>query len=293
MNNQSNTNKLTPSITIPKKVKNLGKFLQFFSTKLTIKFTDKLFSTPVKFSVPEREKAMWRSAQKETVYINEIDKKINLLSYGYSKKKVLFVHGWSGRSTQIFMAADMLLERGYMLISFDAPAHGYSEGNTTNMDEFVACIKQIEKEFGPFVSAIGHSLGGMSLFNAISEGFTLKNLVTIGSGDTVSAVINNFVKNLELKPKIAKKLKSFYDKQFNRDVDEHSSHIKAKDVLIPTLLVHDDKDGDVAVSCSLNIRQNLQNSTLLITSGLGHTKILRDNDTMLQVVNFIIDNNHE
>ena len=56
----------------------------------------------------------------------------------------------------------------------------------------------------------------------------------------------------------------------------YSPSVRAKRVKIPTLLVHDSNDGDVPVSCALNIRQNLQNGQLLITKGLGHTKILRN-----------------
>ena len=100
------------------------------------------------------------------------------MSYGYSKKKVLLVHGWAGRSTQLFMIADRLLEKGYMVISFDGPSHGKSEGKTTAMPEFLDTIKVIDKQFGPFEAAIGHSFGGMSLYNSVADGFSIKSLVT-------------------------------------------------------------------------------------------------------------------
>jgi alpha-beta hydrolase superfamily lysophospholipase len=80
-------------------------------------------------------------------------------------KKVLLVHGWSGRGTQLFKIADELLKQGYSTISFDAPAHGKSPGKTTIMVDFITTILEIEKQFGPFDAAIGHSLGGMSVLN--------------------------------------------------------------------------------------------------------------------------------
>jgi esterase/lipase len=40
--------------------------------------------------------------------------------YGQSDKKVLLVHGWSGRGTQLVKIADALLKSGYSTISFDA-----------------------------------------------------------------------------------------------------------------------------------------------------------------------------
>ena len=104
----------------------------------------------------------------------------------------------------------------------------------------------------------------------------------------ISDILLNFTKNLQLKPKIAKKIKSFFDAKWQQDIDSHSSSIVAKKVNIPTLVVHDSDDGDVPVSCALKIRQNLQNGTLLITEGLGHTKILRNQKITSTIVNFII-----
>ncbi|MDY0779410.1 alpha/beta fold hydrolase [Tenacibaculum sp. IB213877] len=280
---------LPASIAIPSSIRLIAKSLQLFSSKLTVIFTDKLFTTPVNFSVPKREQVMWESAQKKRVKVESLGQEIDVLSYGYSTKKVLLVHGWCGRSTQLYTLADKLLENGCMVISFDGPAHGKSEGKRTSMIEFIETIKQLNKDFGPFVSAVGHSFGGMTLYNCANE-LDLKNFVTVGSGDKVSTIINDFIKNLQLKPIIASKLHRHFNKKWNINVDDYSSSEKAKDIKTPVLVVHDTLDGDVGVSCAVNIRQKLQNGTLLITHGLGHTKILRDKATMNKVVEFIKTN---
>lgn len=284
-----NSKTLPPSIAIPKFIKQIAKITQYFPAKITVLFADKLFSSPINFKTPKREQTFWESAQKKRINITAINKEIDVLSYGYSKKKVLLVHGWAGRSTQLFMLADKLLENGYMVISFDGPSHGKSDGKRTNMPEFIETIKQLHHNFGPFESAIGHSFGGMTLYNTANS-LHLKSLVTIGAGDTVSEIINRFVTNLSLPLKYGKKLKAFYDKKWNRDIDLHASSNQAKNILIPTLVVHDSLDGDVPVSCAAHIRQNLHNGSLLITHGLGHTKILRDKKTMNRIVQFIVKN---
>lgn len=283
----NNTTKTLPaSMQIPKLAKKLAKLSYILPNKLTVFIADKIFRTPIKFPIPEREKTMWKSAQKKRVKIQSIHKEVDVLSYGFSQKKVLLVHGWCGRSTQLFMIADKLLENGYMVISFDAPAHGKSEGKETFMPEFVEVVKQLNNELGPFESAVGHSLGGMTLFNAAND-LTLKSLVTVGAGDTITEIINRFVENMGLKPAIASKLKTFYDKKLGKNIDNLSSYIQAKNIKTPTLIVHDSQDGDVAVSCAENIRQHLQNGVLLVTRGLGHTKILRDKATTSRIVDFI------
>ncbi len=284
-------NRLIPaSIAIPKPIKTIAKTIQFFSNSLATRFSSKLFSTPVKFPTPEREKMMWESAQKSKLKVDSLNCEVEVLTYGFSRKKVLLVHGWSGRSTQLFMIADKLLENGYMVISFDAPAHGNSDGKTSSMPEFVETIHKINSELGPFDAAVGHSLGGMSLYTAVAQGFDIKSIVSIGSGDTISAIIKNFISNLELKPKIAVKMKKRFDKKLNVNIDDYSSSKQAKEVNIPALVIHDSFDGDVPVSCAYKIRQNLKHGSILITNGLGHTKILRDKNTTSRVVSFIKHN---
>jgi pimeloyl-ACP methyl ester carboxylesterase len=85
-------------------------------------------------------------------------------------------------------------------------------------------------------------------------------------------------------------MQAYFRKKWNVKVDDFSSSTVARKVDIPTLIVHDVLDGDVPVSCAINIRQNLQNGSLYITKGLGHTKILRNKKVTNKIVDFIILN---
>ena len=285
-----NNKPLIPSLVIPKLVRYFAKFLEVISTRLASMFGIRLFVTPVNFPLPKREQYMLKSAQKKRLLINDINKEIEILSYGYSKKKILLVHGWSGRSTQLFAFADKLLENGYMVISFDGPAHGKSTGRTTMMPEFLKTIEKINTTFGPFEAAIGHSFGAISLYNAASNFLTIKALIAIGSGDKISNIISNFAKNLYLKEKSARKIQSGLEKKWMIHMDDFASSTVAKNIKIPVLVIHDKNDGDVPVSCAYRIRQNLEKGRLLITNGLGHTKILRNKEVVNKSVEFIIQN---
>ena len=283
-----NKKQLTPSLLIPIPVRCFAKTLELISSRLASFFGIRLFITPVNFPIPKREQYMLKSAQKKRLQIPEIKKEIEILSYGYSKKKVLLVHGWSGRSTQLFAFADKLLENGFMVISFDGPAHGKSTGRTTMMPEFLKTIEKINTTFGPFEAAIGHSFGATSLYNAAATFLDIKTFIAIGSGDRISDIISNFVKNLYLNEKSAKKIQSGLEKKWMIHIDDFSSSTVAKKIKIPVLVVHDIIDGDVPVSCAYRIRQNLEKGSLLITNGLGHTKILRNNEIVHKSIKFII-----
>ena len=272
---------------IPKSILYLGKTLQFLSKDLAVRFLAKIFETPPKFKTPEREIMMQESSKNKIHHIPSIQKDIMVYSYGYSKKKVLLVHGWSGRGTQMHHLADKILENRMMVISFDAPAHGSSSGKTTNMLEYIKTIEFIEKEYGPFSAAIGHSWGGMTLLNATAKKLKLKKLVIIGADDKISDVIESFVKKFELKNELVNKIIRYYNKKLQFNIDNFSSGMAAKKITIPTFVIHDTKDRFVPVSSAYRIRQNLQNGLLLITNGLGHHKIFKDKTVMQQIINFI------
>lgn len=282
-----------PSLKIPKYIQFLFRFINFISTKIAIVLAAKLFSTPVKFKMPNREIPMFESSQKSYLEIPSIAKKIHVLSYGYSDKKILLAHGWAGRSTQLFMIANKLLENGFMVISFDGPAHGKSTGKTSNLLEYIEAIKELNKEYGPFYAAIGHSFGGMGILNAQAENGFFERLITIGSGDKVSDILTNFGINLGLKKSFGNRLKNHVEKKWRLKVDDYASNHAAKKIESPVMVLHDSLDGDVHVSSALNIRQSLKRGSLLITNGLGHTKILRSKEIINTIVEFLKQNNDE
>jgi pimeloyl-ACP methyl ester carboxylesterase len=277
----------TQSLQIPKPILITAKFLEAISPKLAMLFAAKLFVRPIKHKIPKRELHMVQKSKQTILFVPSINKKINIYEYGNNEKKILMVHGWSGRGTQMVKIADKMLELGYAIISFDAPAHGKSDGKTTIMTEFIASILEIEKQFGPFEFAIGHSLGGMSILNAIKQNLNVKKAIIIGSGDIIQDVINDFIQKLQLKPKIGLQLKNYFEKKYNEPMENYSASFSAKSVTIPVLIIHDKDDDDVALKAAHNIHKHLKNSTLMITEGLGHRKILGDTKVIETIKEFI------
>jgi pimeloyl-ACP methyl ester carboxylesterase len=284
--NKKITNNIN-SFEIPRPVLLTGKVLQFISKDLATRFAAKIFATPLKFKVPERELMMRESAKHELFEIPAIQKKVMVYTYGYSKKRVLIVHGWAGRGTQLFQLADKILENKMMVISFDAPAHGLSPSKTTSMTEFIETINEINKKYGPFDAAVGHSFGGMTLINSVAKGLNINKLVTIGADNSIPQIFKYFIKKIELKPIIATKLEVYFERQYKAKIDCFTSEKAAKKVDIPTLVIHDSEDKYVGVRSAIAIRQNLDNGELLITNGLGHHKIFKNKYIIQRIINFI------
>jgi pimeloyl-ACP methyl ester carboxylesterase len=224
---------------------------------------------------------------RKLIEIPAINQKVMIYEYGKSEKKILLSHGWSGRGTHLFKIANELINAGYSTISFDAPAHGKSSGRTTILPEFVETILEIERQFGPFEAAVGHSLGGMSLLNATKKGLAIHRLAIIGSGDIIQDILNDFIAKLKLKPSTSTQLRLHFEKKYHVDLEDYSAHKAAKEIAIPVLVIHDKNDTEVPVTAGIHIHQHLKNGQLVLTEGLGHRKILGNTEVIEKVVGFI------
>jgi len=280
--------KLTNNIfEIPKPLIFTSRFLQSVSNTLAARFLSHLFETPPKFKIPEREVTFRKSAQTEVLHVPDIQKDITVFSYGYSKSKVLLLHGWSGRGSQLYHLADKILENRMMVISVDAPAHGLSSGKKTNMLEYIRAVEEVDKKYGPFDYAIGHSWGGMTLLNALGKKLKLKKAVIIGADNKISEVISEFVKKFQVSESVVPVIIDHYCKLLKVQMDQFDSEKVAARIDIPVLVIHDTKDAFVPVSSAIEIRHQLKKGSLLITNGLGHHKIFKDPEVMQKIINFI------
>ena len=275
------------SLKIPKLILLFSKIIASISPKLSVLFSAKLFTTPIKHRTPKRELEMEKKSIQKLIEIPAINKKVMIYKYGESDKKILLSHGWSGRGTHLFKIADELLKAGFSTVSFDAPAHGKSPGKTTIMSEFVETILEIERQFGPFEAAVGHSLGGMSLLNATKKGLAINHLAIIGSGDVIQDILDDFIAKLELKPSTSSQLRLHFEKNYKVKMDDYSGYKSAIEITIPVLVIHDKNDTEVSVEAAIHIHKHLNNGELFLTEGLGHRKILGNSEVIEKVVRFI------
>ncbi len=269
--------KVPKSLQIPWPIRATAKLLASVSTPLATSFCARLFTTPLKHRPPKRELGMEAESVKERIHVPAIGKDIVLYRYGNGNRRVLLVHGWSGRGTQLVKIADAFRGKGYEVVSFDAPAHGRSPGRTTLMPEFIASIFEVEKQVGSFDIVVGHSLGGMAVLNALKDGLRVQKAAIVGSGDVIGDIFDGFIKRMELDPKISVEMKRYFERRYpGKTMEDYSSYLSAKEIEIPVLVVHDQDDHEVPVGCAYHIADHLPNGKLMITEGLGHRKILGD-----------------
>ena len=273
----------------------LFKILDLISPSLAGRLALHLFMTPPHFGIPRREKALRDSARLK--YIVNKGRKISVHIWGdENNETVLLSHGWGGRSTQFHALIQPLINAGFRVVGFDAPAHGDSQGKQSNMLDVASIIAQIEKEEGLFKAIIGHSFGTSTALLAISK-FKVKpeKLVLIAYVADVQWVIKLFGTLFELKTstleamrqRALKTLANTYQISWNwDDISPINTVQQYKGKL---LLIHDKDDHEVPYNEAMKLETFAPQATRLVTKGLGHRKILMSRDVIKTVINFLKD----
>jgi pimeloyl-ACP methyl ester carboxylesterase len=283
---KGNTQDIYP---VPKAIVWLGRLLQFFSKDLAARYSRYFFMRPMRHKMKPAEKKWMDEAEQTVIDVPSIGKKIHVYRWGpKDAPKVLLAHGWSGRGTQFIDLGRRLLEEGYQVYAFDAPAHGQSGTGRTLMLDFIESIREMDRRFGPFEAIIGHSMGGIAALNAVGR-FGLKpgKLITIGIPDSIKKIFYDFAEIMGLKPVIAEKNIDYLATVYGTDIDHLAGSYNAALTDIPVLVVHDKKDKEVPYTEAEAIVEELKNGRLLLTEGFGHRRILRNPYVIDQIVRFI------
>lgn len=246
-----------------------------------------LFFSPFKFKRPPRENNIFETAKISSITIN--NKQVKIFEWGKSGNPVItMVHGWSGRATQFYKLIDALVAKGYHIVSFDAPAHGLSEGKSTNIKEFYEILSYIENKIGEIKVGIGHSFGGVSLLYAIKQGLKLDSVAMVASPTIGEDILTAFRKKINASPQTSIALRKMVISRFDLDFEEITACELAKTISIKNhLIIHDKNDLEVPYQNAESLKSVNPSATLIETKELGHTRILRDDEVVNNIIKFV------
>ncbi len=245
-----------------------------------------IFFSPLNYSVPEKEKATEKEAEKFTVRIH--GKKIQCYAWG-SGPTVLLVHGWAGRATQFRSIIPALVREKYRVIGFDGPAHGNSDGRSTSILEFEETFREIYAATGTPVAIIAHSFGGSAVLYAAMNGLEVKKLINIASPTIGDEIIATYLRRINGSPATGEYFKKYILETTGRSFDEFAALYSVRNLPEPLdlLLVHDENDPEVSISHAYEMIKVYPRAMLYQTQGLGHTRILRDEGVVRKCLSFI------
>lgn len=227
------------------------------------------------------------NAMRETLTVGDIPVAVYRWGAG---PLVLFIHGWSGRGSQVAGFVEPLLNAGYEVMAVDAPGHGATPGKQTNILECAGVLLALQQRYGPFHAAITHSFGGMVLVYSMNHGLSVQRVVCISAPADVEFLVENFASTLNMHPAVVRDLHRRLEARFEDDFREHiATERNARRLSVPALIVHDELDTSVPWQQGERIAAAWPGARFVKTRGLGHGRILRDRETVGAVVNFIAD----
>ncbi|HMT75586.1 MAG TPA: alpha/beta hydrolase [Chitinophagaceae bacterium] len=207
-----------------------------------------------------------------------------------ASRKVLIIHGFESSAINFDRYIKPLTRKGYEVLAFDAPGHGRSGGKEINAPLYRSTIKEIYKQFGPVQSFMAHSFGGLAVCLALEEiSHTADyHLVLIAPATETVTAINSFFTFLDLDPAMRPEFDKIIIRRSGVSPDWFSikramKHIKAK-----VLWFHDEDDETTPLADALKLKdENFPNLQFVITKGLGHRRIYRDNKVTKEIVEFL------
>jgi len=238
-----------------------------------------------RFPEPAREARYRQSARAESLAYDPGPISVYLWGEGPG---VLLIHGWSGRGAQLGAFIEPLVRKGYRVIAFDAPGHGRSPGHGTDAFMVTDIVTRLEQAYGPFHGIIGHSFGALCTVMSLARGVVARKAVTLSSPTQLPWLLEGFFKYMRLTPRTIAAFRRLAERQYGTDVwQQTSADFLAPNLAVPCLIVHDRDDRDVACRQSELLATAWPGSELLITQGLGHRRILRDEKVIAAVCDFI------
>lgn len=250
------------------------------------RFLVHLFFTPFRYPIPERELTAAKSAQWFSYTIN--GRRIQCYGWG-SGPTVLLVHGWAGRGLQLLKFIEPLLQLGYRVIAIDGPAHGRSQGKKTNLEEFKTTLQHVVEMEKNVCAIVAHSFGGIASLYAISEGLPVKTLVNVASPTIGDEIIKTYLRAINGSAKTAEAFKKYILRKSGRNFDDFTAlkFIQKVPADFNLLLVYDEEDKEVIIKHAYALLEVYPKADFFRTTGLGHTRILRNDDVVKRIVTFI------
>jgi Serine aminopeptidase, S33 len=273
------------------------KLLTAISKKKAAAKAFELFCTP-QYRNKKKLPPIFEKAEKLTVIVEGIKVngwRFNPVPLGHpgghpAEKKILIIHGFESSAINFDRYIKPLVKKGYEVLAFDAPAHGRSGGKQITAPLFKETILQINKQFGPVQSYMAHSFGGLAVSLALEEISHTPDykLVLIAPATETVTALNSFFQFLKLDPALRPEMEKLIIRLGGNSPAYYSIKRVMKNIKASVLWFHDEDDTVTPLTDVLKVKEeNYPHIAFVITKGLGHRRIYRDNKVTKAIIDFL------
>ncbi len=196
-------------------------------------------------------------------------------------KRLLLIHGWESRATQMYGLVPELLQQGYQVTALDMPMHGHTQGDKSNPFIFAQTVLMAQQALGEFDAVIAHSMGAGATAATLNENDSLpgqlntQKVILIAGPSSIENVLRHFARLVGL----TKRTTRYFLNEVERNVGVSTHKLDVlsapQKINTHTLIVHDEHDLEVPFSEAQRMVKGFNHAELLATKGLGHRQILR------------------
>ncbi len=197
---------------------------------------------------------------------------------------VLLAHGWNGRGRQLAAIARAIAARGYRAVTFDMPGHGASGGRLASIPAMADAIIAVSEAIGGAEAIIAHSLGAVAATYALSRGLPARRAVYVAPPISPDRWIDVFARAVGLPDAMRPQLVKNVEARAGVPAAAVDPLALAPRLGAQLLVVHDEGDREVPLAAGAALARAWPGARLLVTSGLGHNRLLADRDIIATIV---------
>ncbi len=252
-------------------------------TKSSLK---QLFFKPIKTPLTETEQR-WIDAGTNFQH-NLRGKTIQCWQWGEGPQ-ILAVHGWNGKGANLNPFFTPLLQKGYSIVAFDAPAHGKSEGEQTNYFAMTDTVRAMINRTGrmPLEGIIAHSIGAAAVINCLSKESLQPRTALIAPALKLKEMLFTTFEKNGVPKNLYMSIIADLEQEFGYSLERDNPYNLLEHLNSELMVVHDHKDRMVPFADAFALAGQNSNITFHATKGLGHKHILKDGNTVDTVVQYL------
>lgn len=255
------------------------------SPRLGARLAARVFLSTHRQPLPMRERSWIESA--ERVGFDVAGRRVRGWSWGDGPDPVLLVHGWDGRGSQMGALGLGLAAAGKRAVAVDLPGHGDTPGRTSSLPEIAAAVSEVSRQLGRVSGIVAHSFGAAASTVALSRALAVEKVAFIAPSEDFRHFLGIFSGWLGLSWPLVERMRSTIEHRFGIEWEQLRGATLAPGMRAPLLVIHDELDREVPLHHGRTYAERWPGADLVVTSGLGHRRILREPEVVERVVSFL------